>query len=189
MHMILSNQLFPQLQKDSFNSDQVFINRLYSNENTNGQGEDLRLEEQIKKGKQIQTALMSSLKAFRLIDFVDLLKIRHGIFNENVDKNQNFDSFTTALISAFKLSNENSSFPKPSNEFLNFHQIAGTTVNDILLSRKIGQLGESGYNSTFRPVFITKQQETDFNSKLQQWSNCFKTLVPEPVSKTQTMLE
>ena len=44
------------------------------------------------------------------------------------------------------------------------------TVNDILLSRKIGQLGESGYNSTFRPAFITKQQETDFNSKLQQHS-------------------
>ena len=44
------------------------------------------------------------------------------------------------------------------------------TTTELLLSKEIGQLGDSGYNSTFRTLFLTSEQETQFNSNLHKKS-------------------
>ena len=136
----------------------------YSNSDTNGQSQDLRLEEQIKRGKFNQTTKMGSLEAFRLIEPVDILKLRHDIVNNNKDTVQNYDSFTTALIASLQIANKKDTLPVPSNEFWNFKQVGNTTANDILLSKELDSLGDSSYNATFRPIFITETQENEFNA-------------------------
>lgn len=142
----------------------------YANADTNGQSQDLRMEETIKKGKFNQTTTMPSLQAFRLIEPMDILKLRHDITNENKDTVQNFDSFTTAFIASLQIANKNDTLPLPSNEFWNFKQVGNTTANDILLSKQLDSLGDSAYNATFRPIFITDDQKQEFNSNFESHS-------------------
>ena len=44
------------------------------------------------------------------------------------------------------------------------------TTTELLLSKEIGQLGDSGFNATFRTLFLTKDDEVKFNSNLNSKS-------------------
>ena len=72
----------------------------YSHKDTNGQGLDLRSEEQIRRGKTYQTPTMPSEEAFKMIDFGDVLKLRHDVLPNTKDSIQNNKSFITAFIAS-----------------------------------------------------------------------------------------
>ena len=142
----------------------------YSNENTNGEGQDLRLENQIKRGKKCQTPTMTTEKAFKMIDFFDILKLRHSILPNTKDSIQNNKSFITALIASVDVADKKNSIPIASQELLKYTELGVSTASDILLSRELGKLGDYGYDATFRPAFLSEREENKFEQNMSEHS-------------------
>ena len=80
------------------------------------------------------------------------------------------NNFSTAFVASVDFADKMNSIPKCSSEFYDFRSTGMATTTELLLSKEIGQLGDSGYNSTFRTLFLTSEQETQFNSNLHKKS-------------------
>ena len=81
--------------------------------------------------------------------------------------------------------------PKCSSEFFDFRSTGMATTTELLLSKQIGQLGDSGYNSTFRTLFLTEEHESTFNSNLHKkhlslWIKDARTKFSQTDSSTST---
>merc|ERR1712071_612580 len=109
---------------------------------------------------------MRSVEAFTLVDFVDIVKVKNNVGGNSKDTQPNFDSVTIGMIAALDRGNKNNSFPIPSEELLKYTEIGSATAGDILLSRELGKLGDSGYDATFRPAFLTLEEEEKFNADM-----------------------
>ena len=142
----------------------------YSNEDSTGQPIELRLEETFLRSKTHQHTKMTTEEAIKLIDVNNLLKRRHNVSYETSDKEHDLNNFTTALVASLSCADKLDSIPKPSSEFFNFRTTGSLTTTELLLSKEIGQLGDSGFNATFRTVFLTENDETTFENNLKSKS-------------------
>ena len=124
---------------------------------------------------------MTTEHAVKLIDVKHLFRHKHKISYETSDKTHDLTNFSTCFIASVDFADKMKTIPELHPELLDFRSTGMATTTELLLSKQIGQLGDSGYNSTFRTVFLTAEHETTFNSVIHK--KCVSVLIQDARTK------